>query len=100
MPECGVREYRDINKKKLGMILSEAASQGAIITGSNPWDIDTRLHGTVLRVKWDETKMTLSIRVVRANWYIQCETVLNKIDTLLYGLNRQEKDMKGAMDFG
>jgi hypothetical protein len=100
MPSCGTREYGDISKQRIDMMLSEAVSQGAVITGSNPWDIDTRLHGTVLRVRWDETKMTMAISVVRANWYIQCEMVWSNIDTLLYGFIRQEKDVKRAIDFG
>jgi hypothetical protein len=82
------------------MMLSEAILQGAIITGSNPWNIDTRLHGTVLRVQWDETNMTMAISVVRANWYIQRETVWSTIDSLLHSFKRQKNDLEGAMDFG
>ena len=100
MPSCSTREYGNINKARIDLILSEAVSHGAVITGSNPWNIDTRLHGAVLRVRWDETSMTMAIGLVRVNWYVPCETVWSNIDTLLYGFLRQEKDLRSATDYG
>jgi hypothetical protein len=88
------REYRNISKTMIDKILTEAVSQGAIVTGFNPWDINTRLHGTVLRVRWDEPEMTLAISVVAINWYIPRKTVWSMIDTSLKGFIRQKKDME------
>jgi hypothetical protein len=96
MPAYGTREYTNIGKTRIDMMIAEAISQGAIITGSNPWDIDTRLHGAVLRVRWDKHKMTLAISVVNINWYVPRETVWETIDTLLDGFMRQTKEMEGA----
>jgi hypothetical protein len=99
MPAYGTREYSDISKTWVERMLTAAVSRGAVVTGSNPWDIDTRLHGAVLRVRWDETKMTMGISIVRVNWYVQHETVWSNIDALLYGFIRQEKGQKSPVDF-
>lgn len=96
MPACGTREYRGIGKTRIERMLAEAVLQGAVITGTNPWDIDTRLHGGVLSVRWDEHTMILAISVVNINWYIPRETVWNTIDTMLYGFMRQQKEMEDA----
>jgi hypothetical protein len=66
MPGCGTREYRNICKTWIDKLLTEAVSQGAVITGFNPWVIEARLHGIVLQGRWDETMMTLAISVVDA----------------------------------
>ncbi len=100
MPGRGSREYSNISKKGIDMILSEAVSRGAIITGTNPWNIDTRFHGTVLRLWWNETNMTMAISVVSVNWYIRRETVWSAIDTQLHGFIRQKKGAENAIDFG
>src|ERR1700690_2009335 len=100
MPAFGTREYGDIGKTRIDMMLAEAILRGATITGSNPWDIDTRLHGAVLRVRWDEYKMTLAISVVDINWYVPSETAWNTIDNMLYGFIEQTKDMEGVADVG
>jgi hypothetical protein len=100
MQKCSTREYRNISKIKIDMIITEAVSQGAIIAGSNPWTVDTSLHGTVLRVTWDEKNMTMAVTVVRANWYIQCEMVWKHIDALLHGPVEQRENLEGVIGFG
>jgi hypothetical protein len=100
MPGCGTRIYRDISKTRIDKLLTETISQGGVITGSNPWYIETRLHGIILQGTWYEAEMTLSIRVAAANWYVPCEMVWNNIDTMLHGFLQQEKKMEGALDFG
>ncbi len=100
MQGCGTREYRNISKTRIDKLLTEAVSQGAVITGSNPWDIETRLHGIVLRGRWDETEKTLAISVVDVKWYVPCETVWSNIDVMLHDFIEQKKNMEGVMDFG
>lgn len=100
MPGCGTREYRNISKTKIDKMLADAASQGAVITGYNPWDIEARLHGIVLQGRWNETEMTLAISVVDVNWYVPCETIWSNIDAILHGFIEKKKNMEGAMDFG
>ncbi|MGC1456431.1 MAG: hypothetical protein WA946_14705 [Nitrospirota bacterium] len=98
MRKCVTREYRDISKTNIDKILTEAASHGAVIKGFNPWDIDTRLHGAVLRIRWDEQKMTMAISVVNVNWYIPSETVWNNIDSMLDGYIRKKNNRDVAFD--
>jgi hypothetical protein len=100
MPGCGTHEYRNISKMRVDAILSEAVSQGAVISGSNPWEIVSPLHGIVLRGQWDETTMILAISVVDTSWYVPCEMVWSTIDTMLCGFIEQTKDMEGVVDVG
>lgn len=100
MTKCGTRTYREISKSRIDAILSEAVSRGAIIKGSNPWNIDTRLHGTVLRVAWQETERTLAITLEKVEWYIPRETVWRTIDTLMNGFISQKKEKERAFEYG
>lgn len=98
VPKCGTRTYREISKTRIDTILSEAVSQGAIIKGSNPWNIDTRMHGTLLRVAWHETERTMAVTVENVEWYIPCDMVWSTIDTLMTGFIPQKKEMEGAFE--
>lgn len=100
MPGCGTREYGNISKLKIDKMLADAASQGAVITGANPWSIQTRLHGIIVHGRWDEARTSLAVSVVAVNWYVPCETVWENIDALLHGPVERKNDMAGAMDFG
>ena len=99
MPKRTTHVYRNISKTRIDKLLAEAVSQGAVITGSNPWGIETRLHGVVLRGQWDETAMTLSLSVVDVNWYVPHETVWRNINTLLLGFMEQKKNRVDAVGF-
>jgi hypothetical protein len=99
LPKCGTRTYKEVSKTRIDTILSEAVSQGAIIKGSNPWNIDTRMHGAVLHISWHETERTMAVTVENVVWYIPCETVWSTIDTLMNGFNAQQKEMKGKFEF-
>ncbi len=100
MPGCGTRKYRNINKMRVDRMLADAASQGAVITGVNPWNIQTRLHGITLQGKWNEADTSLSVSVVDVNWYVPCETVWENIDAMLHSPVEQKNNMEGAMDIG
>jgi hypothetical protein len=56
MPGCGTHEYGNISKIKIDTMLADAAAQGAVITGTNPWRIQTPLHGIILHGKWMSLK--------------------------------------------
>ena len=100
MPGYGTREYRNISKTRIDKMLTEAVSQGAVITGANPWDIVTHFHGIVLRAKWNEPEMALAISLLDVNWYVPRDTIWSNIDTMLNGFIGQKKNVEGAMDIG
>ena len=100
MPGCGTREYRNISKMTIDKMLADAASQGAVITGVNPWNIQTRLHGITLQGRWNEADTSLSVSVIDVNWYVPCTAVWENIDTLLAGPVEQKNNRVEAMEIG
>lgn len=100
MPGCGTREYRNISKMNIDKMLAYAVSQGAVISGVNPWNIQTGLHGIILEGKWNKDSTSLSVSVVDVNWYVPCKTVWGNIDAMLSNPVEQKNNMEGAMDIG
>jgi hypothetical protein len=83
MAGCGSRRYEKISGDKIEIMLNELVSRGFIITGRNPWAVDTRQHGMLLKGEWDETVSTLTITVLHIGWYVPCDAVWNTIDSLI-----------------
>jgi hypothetical protein len=81
--DCGTRNYDNINRAKVESILNELIAHGSMITGNNPWDIDTQKHGVMLRGAWNEATLTLSITVTDADWYVPRKAIWENIDSLM-----------------
>ena len=91
MPGHGMRTYKNVSKTMLDTLLKDAVSNGAVVKGSNPWDIEaSHYHGIMLRGHWDEGEMTLAISVLNVNWYVPKETVWKHIDEMLHGKIQQK----------
>jgi len=77
------RNYANVDKEKIDEMLNILSSNGAEITGRNPWEIETYQHGILLRAEWNETALTLSVSVTGRNWYVPNETIWSNIDSLM-----------------
>ncbi len=83
MSKHGTHSYGNINRAKAEAIIKTLMSHGAIVTGYNPWSIDTQKHGVLLQGDWSEETSTLDITVTHADWYVPSKTLWEKIDSLM-----------------
>jgi hypothetical protein len=83
MRDCGSRIFENINRSRVDSILKGLTDHGSIVTGTNPWEVDTRNHGVRLRGAWNEAALQLSITVTDADWYVPSTKILKNIESLM-----------------
>jgi hypothetical protein len=79
----GMRTFEDINKSRVDAILKGLIDHGSLVNGINPWDVDTRNHGVLLRGEWNEETSQLTVTVTDANWYVPREKIWENIESLM-----------------
>ena len=62
--KCGVQTYPNITQQKMNFILNALSNDGATVTGSNPWFVDTHKFGVRLEGNWNEDTHILTIIAV------------------------------------
>ena len=83
MSKHGTHSYDNINKAKVEAIINALTVHGSVVTGTNPWSIDTRKHGVRLHGEWNQETSTLDITVTDADWYVPGKTLWESIDSLM-----------------
>lgn len=78
---CGRRNYDRVDEKKLAAIIKALRDNRAVVTGNNPWNVDTQKHGVKLQARWSPN--TLSVIVTGKNFYVPCGEVWKNIDELM-----------------
>lgn len=79
-----VHHYKNITMQKVDAMLRALQDNGAVISGDNPWEIDTRQSGVKLRGQLNEAESSLEVTVVDRCWYVSCSMVWRKIDGLMH----------------
>jgi len=87
MTKHGTHSYGNIDRLKMDTIIDALATHGSIVTGNNPWSIDTKKHGVRLQGDWKEETATLDITVTAADWYVPGKTLWENIDSLMSQVN-------------
>ena len=77
------RHYQNISAKRINAMLDELIRNGAIITGDNPWDIDTRQSGVKLRGAWCEATLILLVTLIGKDWYVPSSKIWETIESLM-----------------
>jgi hypothetical protein len=77
------RIFDNINKSGIDAILNGLGSHGSVVTGNNPWNVDTRQHGVRLRGDWIEETSQLTITVIDAGWYVPSKKIWENIQSLI-----------------
>lgn len=90
MRNLGIRIYDNIDRAKVDVILKALIDHGSLVLGDNPWNVDTRKHGVLLRGEWDEEASLLSITVTDADWYVPREKIWENIDSLMQAVHKPE----------
>lgn len=87
MSDYGTHTYNGIARNNVDAILKGLTTHGSIVTGNNPWTIDTKKHGVLLRGEWNEATSTLTITVINADWYVPRKAIWDNIDTLMHDIH-------------
>jgi len=90
MQDNNIRKYDNIDRTKINVILKALIDHGSRVLGNNPWDIDTKKHGVLLRGEWDEEASVLSIIITDSNWYVPRETIWENIDSEVQIVHKQD----------
>lgn len=78
-----VHHYKNITRQKIDAMLKALKDSGAVISGDNPWEIDTRQSGVKLRGRFNEAESKLEVTVLGRDWYVPRSMVWQQIDVLM-----------------
>jgi outer membrane biosynthesis protein TonB len=81
--ECGVRSYGRVTAQKKDALLAKLHGEGMVVTGDNPWDIDTHQADVKLRAVWDPKAQVLKLIVVSSAAWAPCSAIWERIEPKL-----------------
>ena len=89
--QCGVRTYKRVTASVRDKLLAKLRSEGMGVTGSNPYNIDTRQYNVRLRAVWDPTTSQVKLIVTTGKGTevipfvkeVTCQDIWNKIDPIM-----------------
>jgi hypothetical protein len=81
--KCGAKTYNGFTQDKINATLNALRANGAVVTGQNPWDVDTNNHGVKLQGTWDAAAGTLTVIVTDKAFYVPCSSIWSRLDELL-----------------
>jgi hypothetical protein len=84
MPGVCTRNYVNISKDNIDNMFNVLLSYGAVITGNNPWYIETCHHGVILRAEWNEVASTLTVSITGRNWYVPHDIIWSNVDSFMF----------------
>ena len=84
--ECDAHTYPGVTPAIKEAILAKLASAGMVITGDEPWDIDTNNHGVRLRAVWDPAAAVLTLIVVHKDAFVPCMLIWPEVDAAINGV--------------
>lgn len=64
--QCGVRAYAGVTGQIKDDLLARLHAAGMVVTGDDPYDIDTQMLGVKLRAAWDPRAQQLKLIVTAA----------------------------------
>ena len=80
--QCGKRTYGPVTEQIKDKLLAKLAAEGMVVTGDNPWNIDTHQSGVKLRAGWDPKASTLRL-IVTSTGLGWCSIVWDRIEPKL-----------------
>ena len=85
--QCGVRSFPRVNERVKNALITRLRGAGMVVTGDNPWNIDTHEYGVKLRAVWNPTASVLKLIVTSGKGgylgLVTCEEIWKKIDPIL-----------------
>jgi hypothetical protein len=90
MPGASSRNYAGIDHSKIDVMIRELREGGAIISGNNPWHINTRQYGVMLKAEWNEAASMLVVSITHSGWFVPRQKVWSLLDELIGNVQRLE----------
>ena len=88
--QCGIRAYAHVTAQVKDLLLTRLHGEGMIVTGDNPWNIETHQYDVRLRAIWDPKGQTLKLIVTAGRGgyagLVTCDEIWGKIDPIVKGL--------------
>ena len=85
--QCGVRSFPRVNERVKNALITRLRGAGMVVTGDNPWNIDTHEYGVKLRAVWNPKASVLKLIVTSGKGgylgLVTCEEIWKKIDPIL-----------------
>jgi hypothetical protein len=88
--QCGIHAYAHVSARVTDLLLTRLHEEGMIVTGDNPWNIETHQYDVKLRAIWDPKGQTLKLIVTAGKGgyagLVTCDEIWGKIDPIVKGL--------------
>lgn len=82
---CGApHHYPNINDRKIKQIIEVLTKNGAVISGENPWKVDTNNFGVKLVGTWEVDSSSLTVEVTDKSFFVPCDKIWENLDTMIY----------------
>ena len=78
--ECGVRAFSGVTPQKKDALLAKLHGAGMVVTGDNPWDVDTHTADVKLRAVWDPGAQVLKLIVTSSAVWAPCSAIWAQVD--------------------
>ena len=88
--QCSVRCYPGVSGHVKDRLLAKLRSEGMVVRGDNPWNIDTHQYDVKLRAVWDPKGQVVKLIVTagKGGYFgvVTCAEIWKKIDPIMKGV--------------
>jgi hypothetical protein len=88
--QCGVHSYSRVTARVKDLLLTRLHGEGMVVTGDNPWNIETHQYDVKLRAIWDPNGQVLRLIVTAGRGgyagLVTCDQIWGKIDPIVKGV--------------
>ena len=89
--QCDVGSYSRVSERVKNALLAKLRAEGMVVTGDNPWNIDTHQYGIRLRAVWNPKASVVKLIVTTGKGAkalgglhrVTCEDIWKKIDPIM-----------------
>jgi len=88
--QCGIRSYGRVTMPVKDLLLNKLHGEGMVVTGDNPWNIETHQYDVKLRAIWDPKSQALKLIVTAGRGgfagLVTCDEIWGRIDPIVKGV--------------
>jgi len=88
--QCGIHTYMRVSEHVKNLLLIRLHGEGMVVTGDNPWNIETHQYDVKLRAIWDPNGQVLKLIVTAGKGgfvgLVSCDEIWGKIDPIVKGV--------------
>ncbi len=88
--QCGIHSYARVTARVKDLLLDKLHGEGMIVTGDNPWNIETHQFDVRLRAIWDPKAQELKLIVTAGRGgyagLVTCDEIWGRVDPIVKGV--------------